>query len=209
MTLPVRPRVKFQSTRPRGARRRGLRASLNRHQVSINAPARGATPRMALAFRTALGFNPRAREGRDPPIRFSALAANTFQSTRPRGARPALAVRPERYAHRFNPRAREGRDDLREFGGAPAGQVSIHAPARGATRPPRHVKHRPCMFQSTGPRGARHLRHADLVAVELVSIHAPARGATWTQAYAMAWEDVSIHAPARGATPSTLHMPRI
>ena len=55
-----------------------------------------------------------------------------FQSTRPRGARPAvarvLAAHP-----RFNPRAREGRDDIVAEGIAKEKFVSIHAPARGAT----------------------------------------------------------------------------
>ena len=56
-----------------------------------------------------------------------------FQSTRPRGARPANNRQDRAAAQCFNPRAREGRDDralseLEQFGA-----VSIHAPARGAT----------------------------------------------------------------------------
>ena len=55
-------------------------------------------------------FNPRAREGRDLFIKFSA-------------PRPAC----------FNPRAREGRDFVYARVIANGDFVSIHAPARGAT----------------------------------------------------------------------------
>ena len=146
----------FQSTRPRGARhpdamsvrtvagfnprarvgrdQEQVDAGLHSSQVSIHAPAWGATPRWTRrARRTSRCFNPRARVGRDsstpnfapPPSRsFNPRArvgrdlgavdalhdALRFQSTRPRGARPA------RQAQRLI-----GLD------------VSIHAPAWGAT----------------------------------------------------------------------------
>ncbi len=100
--------------------------------VSIHAPARGATapvlalsqlnrfqstrPRGARPSRRRYvpghpGFNPRAREGRDPI--------------------PGKLNRP---GSGFNPRAREGRDcqSARPYG---LSEVSIHAPARGATFP--------------------------------------------------------------------------
>ena len=57
-------RVIFQSTRPRGARQRGV------------------LPAPPLPH-----FNPRARVGRDPMSDFSSCREATFQSTRPRGAR--------------------------------------------------------------------------------------------------------------------------
>ena len=78
------------------------------------------------------GFNPRAREGRDLLGSDPGASLSMFQSTRPRGARLLKAARCRR---------------LR--------RVSIHAPARGATQ---------CM----GCEGLR----------KQVSIHAPARGAT-------------------------------
>ena len=100
--------------------------------VSIHAPARGATVNLRVLPFNSASFNPRAREGRDRPGR-----------ARVRG----LLC--------FNPRAREGRDGVsrglfrRERGfqstrprGARHGDfyqavaeslVSIHAPARGAT----------------------------------------------------------------------------
>ena len=77
-----------------------------------------------------IGFNPRAREGRD-----------------------VFAWRLKRFPARFNPRAREGRDAERKLFLRNL-VVSIHAPARGATFL------QPCaaagaVFQSTRPRGAR------------------------------------------------------
>ena len=77
--------------------------------VSIHAPAWGATTQTTI--------------DRLP---------NKFQSTRPRGARPAHA----RYLSidlRFNPRARVGRDRDRSGKAAASYRVSIHAPAWGAT----------------------------------------------------------------------------
>ena len=123
----------FQSTRPRGARRsspaRPTRSSARFNPraregrdaiadylnglsigVSIHAPARGATISARGCIRRGGSFNPRAREGRDPLVLTQSFAANTFQSTRPRGAR-------HRSAHRRHA----------------VQAVSIHAPARGAT----------------------------------------------------------------------------
>ena len=77
-----------------------------------------------------MGFNSRAREGRDArrrPIQF--------------------------LLRRFNSRAREGRDSPGSRTTSPFA-VSIHAPARGATRTRVFVK-RQILFQFTRPRGAR------------------------------------------------------
>ena len=132
-----------------------LLAPLN--QVSIHAPARGAT---AEQF---------------PKIHIF----SQFQSTRPRGARrfrilsfsavtavsihaPARGATSRR-AHGasksrcFNPRARAGRDAICVV-----------------------RKRRRIMFQSTRPRGARHSSLLYRWVPSLVSIHAPARGATLT-----------------------------
>ena len=142
----------FQSTRPRGAR-----------------------PNNFIPAAIGLGFNPRAREGRDagdmydnvhPNVSIHAPARGatsafrpcaamlTFQSTRPRGARPR---RRQDLACRlcFNPRAREGRDT--DVGHSLQNErVSIHAPARGATCMLPSVSVKESLFQSTRPRGARH-----------------------------------------------------
>ena len=123
----------FQSTRPRGARREERR---HRQQQTV-------------------GFNPRARVGRDACRFLSNTADLMFQSTRPRGARLVLTL-----------------------GGAPGDEVSIHAPAWGATSSvPVVAPDRP-PFQSTRPRGARPTHRRSLLVPALVSIHAPAWGAT-------------------------------
>ena len=145
-------------------------------EISIHAPAWGATRRENDTAHRRSHFNPRARVGRDkwyeiptksmpyfnPRARVGRdLRANSptssmtlFQSTRPRGARLAIHVV-----------MRCG------FG------ISIHAPAWGATirtpYPSSFVR-----FQSTRPRGARRPCKSGLSRFHVISIHAPAWGAT-------------------------------
>mgnify|MGYP007011722382 CR=1 FL=1 len=162
----------FQFTRPRGARpaqsgdahqaarfnsraREGRDAvnhgNVSAREVSIHAPARGATRRVSVKAQK-----------------------QAFQFTRPRGARRTAALlryfppvsihAPARGATwaggehfrlgGFNSRAREGRDKLRF--------------------PPS----RPSLFQFTRPRGARPAARSGNSTAPGVSIHAPARGAT-------------------------------
>ena len=146
----------FQSTRPRGARHDRDCHDVSMVTVSIHAPARGATSSRQVEQISPIRFNPRARAGRDRESALVSAASDTFQSTRPRGARPpvdvgrvvisvcfnprARAGRDAKFADQlsiitdsFNPRARAGRDfHLRCALGYD--DVSIHAPARGATR---------------------------------------------------------------------------
>ena len=63
--LPMTRPVRFQSTRPRGARLRKEDHQCRRMTVSIHAPARGATIRQFFSVRMRPCFNPRARAGRD------------------------------------------------------------------------------------------------------------------------------------------------
>ena len=77
----------FQSTRPRGARHHRLHSLRSFLNVSIHAPAWGAT-RVERFFRSLqVCFNPRARVGRDALSGFFCAIFESFQSTRPRGAR--------------------------------------------------------------------------------------------------------------------------
>ena len=186
----------FQSTRPQGARHRDTRP-----------------------FPTRPCFNPRARKGRDPlrptnspnnavsihapargatEISLDDVYPDEFQSTRPQGARPALAAKRAAGSKCFNPRARKGRDQGGRRGREAHG-VSIHAPARGATCP-RKLADALHEFQSTRPQGARLAQELRHYAVYGVSIHAPARGATNIAKTVEQRIKVSIHAPARGAT---------
>ena len=170
-------RKEFQSTHPRGVRPsvRGTNAHI--HEVSIHAPAWGATHQQhAIGCRFAR-FNPRTRVGCDLFFGSNILAMLRFQSTHPRGVRHL-----------------GGGKQTIQF------SVSIHAPAWGATalkdagwqisirfNPRTRVgcditgtdgELRETKFQSTHPRGVRHLRpHEDQV-YQSVSIHAPAWGAT-------------------------------
>ena len=101
----------FQSTHPRGVRRKAQHHHVARGDVSIHAPAWGATTRdsgMAVALlrfnpRTRVGcdppqgrpfpprcsFNPRTRVGCDPLAVTNLACRAMFQSTHPRGVRPA------------------------------------------------------------------------------------------------------------------------
>ena len=85
-----------------------------------------------------VGFNPRAREGRDPFTTCSTLSVVMFQSTRPRGARPARVWQP-----------------LISIG------VSIHAPARGATRQKLLDKGREASFNPRAREGRDVVRWSD------------------------------------------------
>jgi len=164
----------FQSTRPRGAR---LAAAIRfRQSTSFQSTRpRGARRIARRRISASTGFNPRAHAGRDQiharhtrrahvsihaPTRGATASVDCgktgcgFQSTRPRGARPACgrcnplfaefqSTRP-RGARRRNPRP----VDCYKL-------VSIHAPTRGAT----------AILIQPSP-------------VLRVSIHAPTRGAT-------------------------------
>ena len=144
--------------RAREGRDSGLIASQSPKEVSIHAPAKGATARSGLDLDDGEvsihapakgatgsgrdfkpvpeGFNPRAREGRDTD-----RCAKGVDS---RG---------------FNPRAREGRDVLPDPVGITRTGVSIHAPAKGATPAPELSSTLNIPFQSTRPRRARPWRY--------------------------------------------------
>ena len=122
-------------------------------RISIHAPARGATI-CPSDLRPQPHFNPRSREGSDQTNSvIRAMAAN------------------------FNPRSREGSDESRRIIPPYQRGISIHAPARGATgytgRPARIER-----FQSTLPRGERLGGRAHVLPPSSISIHAPVSGAT-------------------------------
>ena len=122
----------FQSTLPRGERHR--RATQNvppqeisihapargaticlidsqlKEMISIHAPARGATSSSSYCKQSSSNFNPRSREGSD--FHWTPFASSISY---------------------FNPRSREGSDGNHNENSDSAVQISIHAPARGAT----------------------------------------------------------------------------
>ena len=181
--LPPRARCRavFQSTPPQGGRHQGTPFSDLDREVSIHAPAGGATqgcapltygrgcfnprPRRGGDTRCSRSdllpwfrFNPRPRRGGDTVLASLAAAESRFQSTPPQGGRHTAFVT-----------VRAG-----------VLLVSIHAPAGGATH------------TAASPRHAAR-----------VSIHAPAGGATDLLKASHCMQSVSIHAPAGGATPKS------
>ena len=120
----------FQSTRPRGARLSGVMGMSNVSSVSIHAPTRGATPDGITRYHphSVSIHAPTRGATRSAP---SGPDRATFQSTRPRGARPGGGSSCTYYTS-FNPRAHAGRD-LVVVLHVHTILVSIHAPTRGAT----------------------------------------------------------------------------
>ncbi len=150
----VWPRPMFQSTHPRRVRpilqiadalltlrfnprtRAGCDAQrwqiVAAEEVSIHAPAQGATLRRAHVGRMWYGFNPRTRAGCDPWPSSDYTPQWSFQSTHPRRVRP---------------------EDT--YPGPDEDGVSIHAPAQGATSGVVVGTTIDDQFQSTHPRRVR------------------------------------------------------
>ncbi len=104
----LQPGHVFQSTRPRGARL-PVR-SLLRLQIGFNPRAReGRDGFERLRTEFVPRFNPRAREGRDPPINALRFELPRF-NPRAREGRDHGPAPSRSSAICFNPRAREGRD---------------------------------------------------------------------------------------------------
>ena len=176
-SVAVETALKFQSTRPHGAR-----------------PVSCVLSGVVMSFQSTRPHGARLLKGLHLVLSYRA-----FQSTRPHGARrlgvlispPVIIVsihapawgatrlcrRRCRRRNCFNPRARMGRDFL-------------------AVRSPRPR----CLFQSTRPHGARPHTRQYVRAGRCVSIHAPAWGATLSKQVTGRQSLVSIHAPAWGAT---------
>ena len=166
--------MQFQSTLPRRERRRKPKQGTNHVNISIHAPAKGATHRIRdlqrkdrfqstlprrerhrlhLIKRSDMNFNPRSREGSD----VAALAicdANTNFNPRSREGSDGKYLYGIRRQHHFNPRSREGSDCPLD-GPTLVGQISIHAPAKGATSTVPDDYPQYCVFQSTLPRRER------------------------------------------------------
>ncbi len=167
--------LRFQLTRPRGARHAKHLAKSGDFSVSTHAPARGATPSPSTTSstrpvsthapargatrcrrhrrRVAGRFNSRAREGRDSPLA-TRFRVDGFQLTRPRGARPLFPVSIQHG---------EGFQLTRPRGARPeAGMTRRAAPPAFQLTRPRGARHplegryiMPGGFQLTRPRGAR------------------------------------------------------
>ena len=167
--------LEFQSPRPRGARHPKPGPVRQLNDVSIHAPAWGATLRRAFCVSAELFQSTRPRGARRLQL-VERPDLQMFQSTRPRGARRKVRRHHNRHRASFNPRARVGRD-ITVSPSQLAAMVSIHAPAWGATNLC-GCSYSLATFQSTRPRGARQSVIAKPNQTHKVSIHAPAWGAT-------------------------------
>ena len=144
----------FQSTRPRGARPLPTQRRLPRSQVSIHAPAWGATVSVSKSRSPSESFNPRARVGRDNVTDLTITLVNGFN---PRARVGRDKEREAAHADSgvcFNPRARVGRDG---HPASPHGLLTRFNPRARVGRDSRREKLLRifCRFQSTRPRGAR------------------------------------------------------
>ena len=100
-------------------------------EVSIHAPAWGATASEKCAVQVNVGFNPRTRMGCDLSSSFHSQSVFMFQSTHPHGVRHFTLAAGRLYIC-FNPRTRMGCDQMMSAQ-TDYYTVSIHAPAWGAT----------------------------------------------------------------------------
>ena len=102
-----------------------------------------------------------------------------FQSSSPRGGRPALCFPLNTVLSYFNPRPREGDDVCDIYDLISLFFISILVPARGTTPAacgpgiPLH------QFQSSSPRGGRQALVSAVKDIAEISILVPARGTTW------------------------------
>ena len=131
---------RFQSTPPRGGRRRlgsldvvavrcfnprpraggdqpAVQPRCAMRRVSIHAPARGATAIRRVAMSAIASFNPRPRAGGDVSTLAPCIGRCSF-NPRPRAGGDDVASRSpaHRRSHGFNPRPRAGGDDAADHG---------------------------------------------------------------------------------------------
>jgi len=167
------------SFNPRARAGRDLRACtmISRSDVSIHAPARGATPRDFSTPDTYTSFNPRARAGRDHGPHDEEHHQNDVSIHAPARGATAWPTIDSLFFSCFNPRARAGRDPMRRKSSSTARRFNPRARAGRDRRGEPMLLHL-VQFQSTRPRGARPSCPIAGDPPFAVSIHAPARGAT-------------------------------
>ena len=187
--------------------------------ISIHAPAWGATDAVKSSTAGRWNFNPRSRMGSDSSRCSPGTASNDFNPRSRMGSDPASPPR-SREGIYFNPRSRMGSDGViglkltlheRFQSTLPHGErlrgaaeipidcaISIHAPAWGATTALQRSFIN-ILFQSTLPHGERLTGVCGHDVGPWISIHAPAWGATDERAVRVPVLGISIHAPAWGA----------
>ena len=168
---------RFQSTLPRGERRQTPITIFTLPDISIHAPARGATTRHMSSLTIVSDFNPRSREGSDLKALIDGIAIPISIHAPARGAtiRACLVFFLQ--------------------------CISIHAPARGATS---YGSRNSCLkfqFQSTLPRGERLSNYLDCLGSNPNFNPRSREGSDMKKRVMEPYTTfISIHAPARGAT---------
>ena len=163
----------FQSTLPRGERRKLYQIKCQLKYISIHAPTRGATGKRSYKkefqhisihapTRGATKYSKTTKITFEISIHAPTRGAtvkiilwvstSTFQSTLPRGERRSCCNKVTVILD-FNPRSHEGSDFVLLITHTFI-YISIHAPTRGATSDDSSFKYA-YLFQSTLPRGER------------------------------------------------------
>ena len=212
---------RFQSTHPRGVRRGAGGQRLPGGDVSIHAPAWGATFPFSTALRKCSSFNPRTRVGCDFTALIAPRISLAFQSTHPRGVRHCYeddntrtgwfqSTHPRGVRHRLL----HARSTFRAFqsthprGVRPARERGLtwtfsrfNPRTRVGCDVLASVRNRPeSLFQSTHPRGVRHVISLMTVIIALCFNPRTRVGCDQNLAGLTGRGKVSIHAPAWGAT---------
>ena len=210
----------FQSTLPQGERHPSIFSLLGVVEISIHAPARGATGINCKNGFASFYFNPRSRKGSDKQIEDSRIATINISIHAPARGATKTMQKCSLSVWNFNPRSRKGSDGITMGGAWKFFRFQSTLP-----QGERHVywisNNDDCKFQSTLPQGERRnfiqtivpsfdfnprsrkgsdQEYNDLRGKYEISIHAPARGATLPGCSSEWGSDISIHAPARGAT---------
>ena len=147
------------------------------HRISIHAPSRGATKKLRRFGRTN-GFQSTRPHGARPGIALTVTNEMEFQSTRPHGARPH-GKRGAEPPHYFNPRALTGRDRM-TFSTIVAGSNFNPRALTGRDRQRSNRQQRTRYFNPRALTG-RDDDAKDVALCTAISIHAPSRGATSRQ----------------------------
>ena len=144
--------------------------------ISIHAPAKGATVPVVKQFSDSVNFNPRSREGSDSDNPCTDFDIPISIHAPAKGATSWNCVK-VRWRKHFNPRSREGSDCTHQ----PLLWLSVRFQSTLPRRERQNAQ--PLMkcwnvFQSTLPRRERLLIKICISLKLAISIHAPAKGAT-------------------------------
>ena len=191
--------TEFQSTHPRGVRPPLPPSDDPQQQISIHAPARGATvPPLVDDGVGKISIHAPARGATiSETVRTHETAAISIHAPARGATRRFSSENP--FLTYFNPRTREGCDS-NAVCAADEHKYFNPRTREGCDMRGKMSYQDLAIFQSTHPRGVRRTRYPTNNLQHRISIHAPARGATaCKRAYYFRYV-ISIHAPARGAT---------